>query len=235
MTDSTDTLIRDLANALSPVRPIVRLRWSIGWTAVSAVAIGAVWRLVTRAAGIPRPMSSTFDFLHLPPVYLMVAAILVLSACGGLIAGLSEGIPGRETLARRGRWVALGSGVVTFVVLIVTVARFGIPPPDPSPIAFSWLQCGVAAALLAIPPLFVCMRTLLRGTTAHPGRAIYLGCVGAMGLSAAAVHTTCPNLVAFHQLLGHGLAPILAGAVLWTGIRFKPGANSMDGLREHRP
>jgi hypothetical protein len=220
MSESTDTMIGDLVGDLPPVERVAPLRRSIVVIVAVTLPIYATWLIGTHFLGIPRPIPSPSDVFTIPSVYWIVAGVLVLSACGGLVAGLVDGIPGRETLARRGRYVAIGAGIAAFATLLGALG-FGattLNQPDSATVS-SWMHCGATAAILALIPLVVCMRIVLRGVPVRPQRAIYLTCVGVMGLATAAIHTTCPNLEPLHQLFGHALSPLVAGGVLWLLVR----------------
>jgi len=230
---STDGLIRELTQSLAPVRPVARLHRSIGWVIAVAVPVNIAWLYWTKYLGIPRPERSLDGIFGMPYVFMAVLGVLVLLAFGGLVAGLADGIPGREALARRSRWLTAAAALVAFMGFVVVVVQVVVQPgtatafgehvpynyPYNYDYTYNALQCGRSAALLALAPLALCLRAVWRGTSMHPSRMFYVACVGTVAITTAAVHASCPNLEAAHQWLGHGLAPIFAGAVLWVVVQ----------------
>ena len=202
MKQSTDELIATLSGDLSRVEPLGRLRE----IALSVLGISLPFYLYWL---VSRGLRHQFAAGELPDtVYFEVVGILLLLAAGGIVAGLASSIPGREMAVRLGQGLFVSGLVVGFLVLgfewitgTTSLVEGGL----------SSLPCVTGAAMLSIPSTFLVTRFILRGAAPDLPVTLALACAGGMGIAAMVVHLTCPNPDAMHLMLGHALAPLVAG------------------------
>ena len=207
MARSTEDMIHDLARNLPPVTPMRRLREIV----VMALGVSLpfyILRLGT--AGFNDRLTGSE-----PPglVFLLVSAILVLVAVGGLLAGLAGAIPGRETTSRFGM-------ALTLFALAAIAGAFGysmmFEPASIAQAAKGSVACALGAAMLAIPAAWFVTRFVVRGAARAIPSTMALATAGGMGAAAAIIHATCPHPDSLHLILGHGLAPFVGGLIVLT-------------------
>jgi hypothetical protein len=204
--EGTETLLRELARDLAPVRPIARLRTVV-------VAVVGAWLLVVAVHGLlggPLPvLDGTISWRD--SAFLTVFAGLVLTAAGAVVTALAGAVPGREGAARTGRGLALiGIVLATGGGLWAVVAGGGIG--SGLPLASS-LRCMSRATALGLLPAAVICAFLARTFDRRPWLGAACAAAGAVSLGALAVHASCTHGGALHVLLGHSFAPF-GGALL---------------------
>ncbi len=199
MKQDQQRLIAQLSEDLVPVRPIPRLRFSLGivlvlWAGlVSYVAYGGRGR-----AALGGALSD--------PLFAGVLTGLVLAALGGCIAALASGTPGRESLARRSL-AASGAGVLGSLVLASAFALTGGSQGGDTVSAA--LMCVRNGMVLAALPAAALAFLMGRGWVARPMLAAALVSVGAASLGVLIVHVSCPLVDARHIALGHTSVPLV--------------------------
>lgn len=205
MKQSSEDLIAQLSAELAPVKPLARLRDTI----LAAVGISIPFYLGwVVAKGVRRQLGRG----EMPEAeFLMVWGILLLLAAGGLIAGLSAAIPGREAARRLGRNLSLAGLGLSFIAMAYLVFFGGASLAESAGAA---LSCTIWSGLLAVPSALFVARFVVRGAAPQLSRSIALVCAGGIGMSAAVIHLTCSRAEPIHLLLGHGLAPVAGGLVL---------------------
>lgn len=201
--EQTQRLIAQLADDLTPVRRVPRLR-SIASAvlAVSALVLaysvsragvrGDWWQLVTGDASY-------------------AAALLGISICGlaATLAALAGALPGREAVFWRSG-VAAGLGLAFAVIAaIVSLAMHG---NFAGSLHDDW---GCLRSVLQLSPLPIAavLFAASRGWVARPGLTAIAALTGATGAGAVAIHLACELGGARHILLGHVLAPVLLALV----------------------
>lgn len=201
--EQTQRLIAQLANDLTPVRRVPRLR-NIA-AAVLAVSGGVLlyainnngvradwWPLVTGDASY-------------------AATLLGLAACGlaATLAALAGALPGRETVFRRSAAVA-GAGLAMAVVVggISLVTQAGLA----GSLSDDWM-CLSAALQLSPVPIAAVLLASSRGWVAMPGPTAIAALAGAAAAGAVSIHLACPLIGARHFLMGHISAPFLLALV----------------------
>ena len=203
MPDRTEALLRQLARELSPVRRLPRLR-TAGLALAGAFALGLALQAglagPLRVAGVP--------WGEVPFRLLLVA--LVVGGSGAVLAALAGAVPGRESAARLGRWLA-GAGLA--MGLLGALLGWGHPVDAAVPVA-AGLRCAFRACLLGLVPAALVAGFLARALVRHPRRGAGLAFAGVVALGAAAVHASCGVGGAPHALLGHVAAPLAAGLLL---------------------
>lgn len=198
--------IRELAQDLTPVRPIPPLRAALA----AAVAFGAVAVLAHGLLGGPglRPAGSAVPTVP----YLAVLSGLVALAFGALGAALATAVPGREAVLRLGIGVAAAGLVLALAGGLGGMALGQGLTGEESVTDCLW--CIARALGLGAAPLLVTGAFLVYAVVCRPGLGTSLAIAGGVALGAAAVHVTCLIDSPKHWLVAHALAPALAALVL---------------------
>jgi len=201
--EQTQRLIEQLADDLTPVRRVPRLRSiAAGVLAVSALVLAySVSRAGVRA-----------DWWQLMTGDASYAvALLGLSICGlgATLAALAGALPGREAVFQRSG-VAAGLGLafaaVAGIFSLVTQGSFAGSLDD------DW-GCLRSALLLSPLPIAAVLFAASRGWVAKPGLTAIAALAGAAGAGAVGIHLACELGGARHILLGHLSAPVLLALV----------------------
>jgi hypothetical protein len=204
---STEPLLRELAQELQPVRPIPRLRSvAAGVLLIWLLALFADWMF-----GGPSPRFAEAE-LWREPAFLLVLAGLLCTAVGATLAALAGAVPGREGEARIGIAVGIGGLALATASGVWAVAGKGAGTELPA-LATS-LDCVSRATALGIAPALVACAFLARALVRTPRAGAAAAAVGCAALGAVAVHASCPYGGALHVLLGHSFAPFFAALVL---------------------
>lgn len=220
MTRSTDALIRELAHDLPAVAPLARLRTTLVKVMLVFMPFAAAWIIML---GL-RPDLRT-EAVH-DPTFLAVTALLILMSAGGLVACLAEAVPGRDAAARGGLAIA---GVGASAALIAPIVLFVASAEGFDVVAArSGLHCALGACALAIPAVVICARYISRGAPSSGWRAFALASLGTVALAAVIVHLTCPHPDPSHLVVGHGLAPLAAGALALAGLAVSSAIGSQS-------
>ncbi len=200
-----ERLIRELAQRLTPVRPVPRLRWvTLGvvglWIATSLTA--SAWLgLELRTEGTLRT--------GLFAIY----AGLGLAGVAGVLAALAASIPGREAQSRNA--LLAGAGALALAAGVATGVLWDSPLVNvPAPAAAAMRCLALAGAVAALPALAV----IGFGAWTHTLRPLVVVLAAAAGTAALggiAAKTSCPYGDLRHLVLGHLLAPAV-GALLLT-------------------
>ena len=204
-----EALIRELVRDLQPVVRLPRLL-SIASTVAGAAAVSAGLYLsvvLALGVGIQAPASLEIGAR---------AGLLALGA-GALTFALASAVPGRESL----RWIGLTaalSGAALALLSIPLTAGVG-----EETIGAAWLGsvafCTGAASLLALPASAILLRFLIRAHPFRPSRALALGAIGGLALAVLPVQLACNVDGSLHGLVGHSLAPLTGGLVVFLGLR----------------
>lgn len=197
MTSGTDRLIEGLVEDLDPVTPAVRLR--LGF----AVVLG-VWAALLGVVLWSRATSTGATALFSDQIYFASLIGLLIAALAATLSALAASRPGREGLER----VALGicatglfaAGGVCLAGLLADGAL-----PSPPGVDGMCLQEGMFLSLL---PAGVVLSFLVRGWTARPVRAAFIGLLAAGAFGGVIVHLSCDFLGPAHLLRGHMAVPI---------------------------
>lgn len=207
MSDRTESLLRDLACDLAPVRPIPPLR-APALLAVGALAVGVSVQVMAggRAPGFA-PGVAWSDAAH-----LVLFVGLGLAGLGCLSAALAGAVPGRERLARAGRMLAWFAAGLVAAGSVAWIRASGAPESG-LPISSS-LGCAGRAALLGIVPGVILGLFLGRALPRRPWILAIWAAVAALALGALVVHASCANGGALHVPLGHGVVPGLLALAL---------------------
>ena len=204
---STEPLLRELAQELQPVQPIPRLRTvAAGVLLIWLLALFADWMF-----GGPSPRFAEGE-LWREPAFLVVLVGLLCTAVGATLAALAGAVPGREGEARIGLAVAIGGLALATAWGVWAVAGQGAGSGS-HPLATS-VACVSRATALGIVPALVACAFLARALVRMPRAGAAAAAAGCAALGAAAVHASCPSESALHVLLGHSLAPFFAALVL---------------------
>jgi hypothetical protein len=203
---STEQLIHDLAQDVSPVRRIPALRAVMtavvaGW----AIAVAGTWIF-----GSP-----LLDFVRsIPwgdPEFASVLVGLSLIAVGATLAALAIAVPGREK-------VATASGGVALIGVALALggglwAVFSAPSQGAANLT-GCLVCMSHAGALALLPGLVVSLFLVWAYARRPLLGAGFAAAGTVALGGLVVHISCRGAGALHMLLGHALAPVLFGFAL---------------------
>lgn len=198
-------LIQQLAQSLTPVRPVPRLRWItlavVGlWLATSGVA--ALW------LGFEPGTEGTLG-TGLFAIYAGLGA----SGVAGVVAALSASIPGREGLSRAALFAA--TGALALAAGVATGVLWDSPLLTAAAPAATALRClTLACAVAALPALSV-IGFGAWTRTFRPLVVVLAAAAGTAALGGIAAKTSCPYGDLRHLMLGHLLAPA-AGALLLT-------------------
>lgn len=211
MSLDTEELVRELARGLVPVRRVAALP-------VAVAAVAGIWALFATLlvlSGTPLAL----ELAHPPEtgVGLLILTGLVAAAAGGLLAALGARVPGGARARTAGAALA-GAGLAAAVVSACLLA-----PGGPDAPASADLACLAKAAALGLFPGAVLVLCVVRGASLGSGFALQAAVIGALAFGAALVHLGCAWPAARHLLLGHALAPLLAGVPLARLLRRLPG------------
>ncbi|MBW2270002.1 MAG: hypothetical protein JRH16_15650 [Deltaproteobacteria bacterium] len=217
---STEALLQELCQDLTPVRPLGSLR-------VTACVLAGVFALALAASGmlgLPLP-GLTSGVPWRSAAFLALLLGLGLLAAGGLTVALAGAIPGRDALecvGRRMAWAGLGVCIATSLGWCLSPGALG---GGEVPLAAS-LNCLARAAGLALPPALAAGVFLARAYECRRLMGGVWACVGAVALGAWAVHASCSAGDAAHVVLGHVLEPLavaaLVGALIAPWLRRDP-------------
>ncbi len=204
-----EALIRELVQDLRPVVRLPRLH-SIASTVAGAAAVSAgLYLSVAFALGVGIQA----------PVGLEIGAstgLLVLGA-GALTFALASAVPGRESLRWIGLTAALSGAALAMLSIPLTVGA------DEEATGVAWLGsaafCTAAASLLALPTSAILLRFVIRAHPFRPSRALALGAIGGLALAVLPVQLACNVDGSLHGLVGHSLAPLTGGLVVFLGLR----------------
>jgi hypothetical protein len=204
---TTEGLVRELARDLRRVRRIPRL----GTVAAAALTLWLAALGIETWLGGPG-LALRGDGAWRDPFYLAALVGLGVAALGATLAGLGAAVPGREAAARTGMGVAAaGLGTAAAVGLLgVAIRGADLGAAELRACA----SCMARALELGVAPALVACAFVARASIRWPGAPSLLALAGSAALGAFAVHATCPANGAFHQLVGHVLAPIAAAALL---------------------
>jgi hypothetical protein len=203
----TEERIRELAARLEPVRPIPPLVALVAAAlGLCLAAVAAEWAFGGLGLRVRR------DDAWTDPAYLAALAGIALVAFGAFGAALASAVPGREAAARLGDRVALAGLGLGLAGALWAVAREG--PQISAQQLHASLHCGLRAFGLGLGATLVGLAFLARAVPRRAALSVALALAGGSALGALVVHLTCPSSSAIHQLLGHTLAPVAAGALL---------------------
>ena len=195
----TQSLIDSLAADLEPVRRVPALHTAL------AVVVG-LWAMVFVGYALVRgPVDGLTERFLTSGAFGLVVVGLGLAAFSGAVAGLAAGVPGREVVERRARWLAvaglsLGLGVALFSTLTGDAVEM--------PLRLDGV-CFSKAIVMAMVPGGVLLGFLSLGWVQHPLRSAAIALLGALALGAVTVHLVCPLPGARHMLIGHLGAPVV--------------------------
>ena len=203
---SAESLIPQLVKNLKPVRCVPSLSASL----VGIFGLALIVAFVVLRFDGPR-----LDFSNDPlgsGVFRAVLVGLLLAATGGIVGGLSAGIPGREAMVRVGGGVALAG--VGAAALVGWSALESLGPQTWSPLSGD-LTCFARALGFAFLPLLGMVGLLVRGWVARPAWAALVALLGAVSVGAVVAHLSCPHSFsgARHLLLGHVSVPLAAAMI----------------------
>ncbi len=197
----TRGLIESLVADLPPVRRLPSLRGLLAVVLALWVADFIAYRLMRG------PIDGSLERLTASWGVGIVVLGLGLAAFCGAIAGLAAGMPGRETLGRVTRCLALlGLGFASAIALASSVT--GVDGGAGMPIHLDGL-CFSKAIMMALLPGGALLVFLLMGWVQRPMSSAAIALVGAFGLGALTVHLVCPLPGARHMLIGHLGAPVV--------------------------
>jgi len=203
---STEDLVAQLVRNLSPVKPIARLRVAV--SGVVALWFAAVVASSSMTGAWPRVREAAF---WSDPIAVGILLGLGVVAAGAVVTALASAVPGREPLARAGRRTAGAAAV-----WLLGCGLWAVAAREDEPAAGLFAgsaSCLAHALVLAIPVALAAGYYLSRGAP-QPGWIVSaVAALGAAGLGALAVHTTCSATGGFHLLLGHCVAPLVGGLV----------------------
>ena len=200
--------IEALADDLTPVRPIARLR-RIG------AGVALVWLVVAAGALAVRGLRAELlsAMLESPAVGVIFVG-LVLVAVGGVGAGLAASVPGREAVVRGSLATGLLGVSLSAVVGGYLVLRGGAPLVPAAPISAD-VSCLSVALLLALPPALGALLFMARAAPYRQVLVCLFAATGSVALGALVVHLSCDCIHPRHLILSHALAPV-AGALILT-------------------
>ena len=208
MSPSTEEWIGRLSGDLRAVTRLPRLRAAFGWIAGSAAALVALAMGIAALAG---PGALKHD---LRPVDAVGAAAHLALAAGALAYALAACVPGRERARRAAARVAAGGAAGT--ALAAAWLLFGPAPWAAGPgLASGAVVCTLEALWPALPPALLLTAFAARGAPHRPGRVLLAGAVAALGFGTLPGHLGCPDSAAAHTLLGHLLAPLSGGLLIF--------------------
>jgi hypothetical protein len=200
---SSENLVGDLVRELEPVRPIPKLRTVAG----AALGIGV---LVSGLVFAVRGLRPDLMMGALQPVAILIGLGLTAVACGGIVASIGAGVPGRENVARTGL-LALVSGLA----LSAGAAGWGLFSSG----AAAWgggleMRCLLTASGVGLLPTVGLLLFLVHALPRHPAASLATAAGGAVGIGGLAAHASCASTGGLHLLIEHALAPVLGGLLL---------------------
>ena len=225
---SSEDRIRELVRDLRPVRPIPSLRTEVAVVAGTGLAVVVLgWRL---GAFLPRAYA---DSAWSDPRFLVILVGLALVAFGAISAGLASAVPDRERAVRIGFRVGALGICVTLASGLFGVARSTL---DLSPAAVSaCVACLSSALVLGFASCLVACVFIARAAMRRPNASAALAIAGSVALGAFAVHAHCSAGDAFHQLVAHASAPLIAAAALTplvsVALRYGTRRDRLDAFR----
>lgn len=210
------------------MRRVPRLRLVLGIVAMLwGAAVVVNWM---SGVGV-RP--DAWTLLRTEPGFTLIFFGLLVLASGALLVAVAASVPGREQVARVGRWMAWGGGLVGCVIapawILLQAAGISFWPQQDD------FYCVRGALRVAILPGLAAVGFVFWAAPHRPALVALLGVVGAAALGAVVVHAACPVVGARHWILGHALAPLQIALVLslplvalarWHGKRPSPPRRS---------
>ncbi|MEE9281182.1 MAG: hypothetical protein V3V67_13505 [Myxococcota bacterium] len=207
-----ETLIRELARDLRPVVRLPRLR------GIAAAVAGTAGLAAGLYVGVPVLLGGAVEAPG--RLEVTIGSSHVVLAAGAVLLALASAVPGRRTLERVGlAGACLGAALVLLSVPAVREAALaGLG---------SGAVCALKATLLALVPAAVLLRFVAAAEPFSPSRTLLFGAVGALSLGALPVHLACPLEGSLHWLVGHSLAPLTGGVLLFVALRlfYRPVAD----------
>lgn len=225
---SSEDRIRELVRDLRPVRPIPPLR--VGLALVAGAGLAAVllgWRF---ELFLPRAWA---DSAWSDPRFLLILAGLALVAFGATHAALASAVPGRDRAVRIGIRIG-GLGILLALACgLLGVARTNV---DLGPSAMTACAgCLISALVLGLASCVVACFWIARAAMRHLQASAALSLAGGVAIGAVAIHAHCPAGDAFHQLVAHAGAPLIATAVLTPlvalALRYATRRNRFEATR----
>lgn len=201
--EQTQRLIAQLANDLTPVRRVPRLR-SVA-SGVLVVSAG-VFAYAVSLSGV---RADWWQLATSDASYAAVLVGLVVCGIGATLAALAGALPGREVVFQRSG-IAAGLGLAAAVV--VGALSLGAQVDLGGSLSDDWI-CLRAALQLSPLPIAAVLLASSRGWVARPGLTAIAALAGAAGAGALSIHLACGLVGARHFLLGHISAPLLLALV----------------------
>ena len=204
----TEDLIADLAERLTPVRPLQPpLVRALGWFVLASVCGGVGVVFFGARADVSLRLTQ--------PGYLAIAVLALLTSMCAVVISLILAIPGAErTPALRISTLALcGLWMVTSVWGVLAEGR-GVPVlTDPH-----WPVCFMRVVLVGLLPALTLFVMVRRGRPLQLGATAAMAALAAASVGALAVHVACPLDDAGHAFLGH-VIPVTAMAAMGVIVR----------------
>ena len=204
---ATESLVRRLARALEPVRPIPRL-WVIATLVVALGVLAFAADLLLGGQGF-RPRG---DPAWASPIYWVIFFGLAVAAIGGLSGAVASAVPGRRTALRFG----VGAAAIG-LALAIGAAMAGLRGKSGGVSAdeiLACLWCMGRAAEIGLLSLIAAAGFVAYAAALRLGASAALAVVGSVALGAAFVHVTCPSDDPIHHLVAHALTPVFAAATI---------------------
>ena len=201
---STESLIDQLVDVLTPVRRILPLR------AALAIVLG-VWAFVL-GLGLATRAPSPGLWETAVGSWLLAGVLggLVLVGFGGSAAALAARVPGRETVFKAGAALLLAGLLAGAGVCAIALALLGFN--DRCPLIADGMCLG-RSVLFALPVVIGMNVLVLRGCVSRPGTTALLALAAPAALGAVVVHLTCSLDGPRHLLFGHLGAPLVLALV----------------------
>ena len=217
MSHPTENWIDRLSSDLRAVTRIPRLRVAFAWIVGSAAAGVALALWIESAAG-SGPLKS-----DLRPVDVAGAAAHLVFAAGALAFALAGCVPGRDRALRGGAWAGIAGAALTALAGVWLLAS-GAPGSAEPGLAAGAALCTLGALWPALWPALGLAWFAARGAPHRPGRFLLAGAVAVLGFGTLPGHLVCPESAALHTLLGHLLAPVSGGLLIFgiTWLLFRP-------------
>ena len=204
---ATEALVRRLARALEPVRPIPRL-WVVATLVVALGVLAFAADLLLGGQGF-RPLG---DPAWASPGYWVILLGLAMAAIGGLSGAVASAVPGRKTALRFGIGaVAIGLALAIGAALAGLRGKSGGVSADE---ILACLWCMGRAAEIGLLSLIAAAGFVASAAALRLGASAALAVVGSVALGAAFVHVTCPSDDPLHHLVSHALTPAIAAGVI---------------------
>lgn len=198
--------IRNLSQALRPVRPIPPLRTVVAAGLGLWLAAFLAFHWIGDARLRPWDHPEWSD-----PGFLSILAGLALVAFGATVGALASSVPGRESTLRAGLAVAALGGVVAFTsgLLSTSVAALGFDVAE----FFACLSCISHAAILGSLSILASCAFIAYAVLWRPAMSCSLAIIGGVAFGAIVVHATCEADEGAHRLVSHVLAPLIVAAL----------------------